>query len=232
MTIWGTCHRDADPSETVLKLEALSGGSVFEFGPMVESKSAPRPYKMKNHDLKQPHEGDQTMFALSHTLASDDELAGETFDVELKAKLGLAATERLMCVLYLPDDGTPEQVAVFTAGRLRRPVVVLGDDHEEVLAFARPPVLVMQTEVMFRNPDDVAAATAALTAQGFTVENVDWVDEVDGVVMSPAQCIKVRRWSNTSAMLDLMKSIVGPLGADVSDTSLADDLPFYRSKRN
>ena len=58
------------------------------------------------------------MFALSHTLASDDELADETFDRDLKAKLGLAVTERLMFVLYLPDDGTPEQVAVVLKMRL------------------------------------------------------------------------------------------------------------------
>ncbi len=169
------------------------------------------------------------MFALSNTLASDDELADETFDCDLKAKLGVAAEERLMLVIYLYEDGTPEQVAVFTAGRLRRPVVVVSEDCEEVLAFARPPMLIMQTEIQFSNPGDhVAAATAALTAQGFAVELFGRVDQHGGVT----PCIRVCGWSDTSAMLDLMVNIFGPLGGDVSDTTSDDDLPLYRSKLN
>jgi hypothetical protein len=74
--------------------------------------------------------------------ASDDELADVCDNIELKAKLGVGANETLMLVVYLEEDGDPEDVAMVIANRLKKPVVVLHLDASgtdgEVLAFARP----------------------------------------------------------------------------------------------
>ena len=47
-----------------------------------------------------------------------------------------------MLVVYLPEDGDPEDVAMVIANRLKKPVVVIDLDatgtDDEVLAFARP----------------------------------------------------------------------------------------------
>ena len=89
----------------------------------------------------------------------------------------------------------------------------------------------MEAEIQFLDPDDIDAAIAALSARGFSVEILDWVDECEGVILSPAKWIKVCGWSDTGAFLDLMISIVGPLGGDVSETSPADS-PLDRSNMN
>jgi hypothetical protein len=74
--------------------------------------------------------------------ASDDELADVCDDIELKAKLGVGANETLMLVVYLEEDGDPEDVAMVIAKRLKKPTVVVDldaiDTDDEVLAFARP----------------------------------------------------------------------------------------------
>ncbi len=74
--------------------------------------------------------------------ASDDELADICDDAEFKKKLGVAASETLMLVVYLLEDGDPEDVCMVIANRLKKPVVVIDLDatgtDDEVLAFARP----------------------------------------------------------------------------------------------
>lgn len=88
-----------------------------------------------------PLKGDAINCVIS--AARDDELASESSDQELKDQLGVADTERLMVVLYLPeefrepdDDATPEEEAAAICARLHEPVVVVNE--EEVLAFSRP----------------------------------------------------------------------------------------------
>jgi hypothetical protein len=70
--------------------------------------------------------------------AHDDELSSICDDAEFKAKLGVSAEETLMLVVYLPEDGEPEDVAALIANRLKKPTVVIDIDDDAVLAFARP----------------------------------------------------------------------------------------------
>jgi hypothetical protein len=74
------------------------------------------------------------MFNTTH----DDELASICDDTEFKAELGVGAEETLMIVVYVPDDGEPEDVAALIANRLKKPTAVIDIDTNETLAFVRP----------------------------------------------------------------------------------------------
>jgi hypothetical protein len=43
-----------------------------------------------------------------------------------------------MIVVYVPDDGEPEDVAALIANRLKKPTAVIDIDTNETLAFVRP----------------------------------------------------------------------------------------------
>jgi hypothetical protein len=52
--------------------------------------------------------------------------------------------------------------------------------------------LAMEAELLFDTPMARDLAVAELTKQGFDVEILDWVDEHEGVVLTPTVWIKVR----------------------------------------
>jgi hypothetical protein len=50
----------------------------------------------------------------------------------------------------------------------------------------------MEAELIFDHPNGRDLAVAELTKQGFDVEILDWVDDYEGIVLSPTVWIKVR----------------------------------------
>jgi hypothetical protein len=91
------------------------------------------------------HDDDKRMRARDSELAEDCATINKQWDRELKAELGVAEWEQLMIAVYLPlefrdidDNATPEEEAAAIAARLRRPVAVVDDEHDQLLAFARP----------------------------------------------------------------------------------------------
>ena len=86
---------------------------------------------------------------------------------------------------------------------------------------------VMETEIQFLDPDDIDAAIAALSARGFSVEILDWVDEYEGEILSPAKLIKTRGWIelDQGAFLDWIMGLVTPLGGFVGEAYAANAAP-------
>ena len=50
----------------------------------------------------------------------------------------------------------------------------------------------MQAELLFDHPNDRDLAVAELAKLGFEVENLDWVDEHEGVVLSETAWVRVQ----------------------------------------
>ena len=111
----------------------LEGNAIAKAGIVVQVKM-PRPEANERPDHHSHPTKENEMFNTTH----DDELASICDDTEFKAKLGVGAEETLMIVVYLPEDGEPEDVAALIANRLKKPTAVIDIDTNETLAFVRP----------------------------------------------------------------------------------------------
>jgi hypothetical protein len=85
----------------------------------------------------------------------------------------------------------------------------------------------MYAELIFDHPNNRNFAVAELTEQGFDVEILDWVDEFEGVVLSPTVWIKVRGPSELEQdeFFNEMAALAEHFGGDVVEAGLANPLP-------
>lgn len=75
----------------------------------------------------------------------------------------------------------------------------------------------MEAELMFDHADNRDRAVAELTKRGFDIEFLDWVDEYEGVILSPATWIKVRGTSelDEDEFFVAMTQLAEQFGGDV-----------------
>jgi hypothetical protein len=111
-----------------------------------------------------------------------------------------------------------------------------GNDPEEVLKpvvraayrryLERTPLMKqrMEAELIFDHPDGRDLAVAKLTKQGFDVEILDWVDECEGVILSPTVWIKARIWTelDEDEFFNEMAHLARQFSGDVVEAGLAD----------
>jgi len=111
-----------------------------------------------------------------------------------------------------------------------------GNDPEEVLKpvvraayrryLERTPLMKqrMEAELIFDHPDGRDLAVAELTKQGFDVEILDWVDECEGVIVSPTVWIKVRGASELGEyeFFNEMARLAQQFSGDVVEAGYAD----------
>ena len=72
----------------------------------------------------------------------------------------------------------------------------------------------MYAEILWLDPNDVEPGVAALVAQGFNVERLDWVDPYGPTVWVMAW-ITSNRVPDTDRFLDWTMNIVEPFNGDV-----------------
>jgi hypothetical protein len=76
----------------------------------------------------------------------------------------------------------------------------------------------MEAEILFLDPNHVNAGTAALTAQGFDVEVLDWVDPY-----GPTVWIKARITTDIDdRFMDWVMKLIAPLGGDLVEAGPVD----------
>jgi hypothetical protein len=82
----------------------------------------------------------------------------------------------------------------------------------------------MEAEILFDDQDAADAVGAVLAARGFAIEPLDWVDEDEGVVLSPTVWIRARILTelDASRFFDWVNNIVEPLGGFTLQAGLAD----------
>jgi hypothetical protein len=82
----------------------------------------------------------------------------------------------------------------------------------------------MEAELLFDHPAGRDLAVAELTKLGFAVEKLDWVDEYEGVVLTPTVWIKVRGASELDEheFFDAMAHLAEQFSGDVVEAGLAD----------
>jgi hypothetical protein len=82
----------------------------------------------------------------------------------------------------------------------------------------------MQAELIFGHPSGRDLAVAELTELGFNVEILDWVDEHEGVVLSPTVWIKIRGASelSESKFFNEMADLAGWFSGNVIEAGLAN----------
>jgi hypothetical protein len=82
----------------------------------------------------------------------------------------------------------------------------------------------MEAELMFDHPNGRDLAVAELTKLGFNVEILDWVDEYEGVLLTPTVWIKVRGVSELSQdeFMTEMGHLAEQFGGDCNEAGFAD----------
>lgn len=82
----------------------------------------------------------------------------------------------------------------------------------------------MQAELLFDHPNDRDLAVAELAKLGFEVENLDWVDEHEGVVLSETVWVRVRGTyeGNDNEFFDEMAHLAEQFSGDVVEAGFAD----------
>ena len=82
----------------------------------------------------------------------------------------------------------------------------------------------MFAELLFDHPSGRDLAVAELTKQGFDVEILDWVDEHEGVVLTPTVWIKVRGASELDdhEFFNEMMHLAEQFSGDVVEAGFAD----------
>jgi hypothetical protein len=85
----------------------------------------------------------------------------------------------------------------------------------------------MIAEILFDDQNAADAASSVLAARGFAIEPLDWVDEYEGIVLSPTVWIKARIDSELDAsdFFDWVAGIIEPLQGWLYEAGHADPLP-------
>ena len=80
----------------------------------------------------------------------------------------------------------------------------------------------MQAELMFEHPAGRDLAVAELTKRGFDTEILDWVDQYEGVVLSPTVWIRVTGVSelDENEFFDEMQRFAEQFGGEVTEAGL------------
>jgi hypothetical protein len=82
----------------------------------------------------------------------------------------------------------------------------------------------MYAELIFDDPNSRDLAVAELTKLGFDVEILDWVDEYEGVVLTPTVWVKVSGpyEGSDDEFFDEMAHLAGQFSGDVVEAGFAN----------
>jgi hypothetical protein len=85
----------------------------------------------------------------------------------------------------------------------------------------------MEAEILFDNQNAADAGVIVLAARGFAIETLDWVDEFEGVVLSPTVWIRARILTelDMDAFFDWVEGIVNPLQGWLNEAGPSDPPP-------